>query len=191
MVKQRSAPIPGLIIGGLLSANAVCAQTDCLLQFDANDQVDLTTLAETLNTCANSGDDALWYEIMDRGSYRFIYTAPEVVQGRQITGISHVDWASTVPMALGTVFGFRAIGVTDDDMAGQTVEIITHLPDGPDGPRPPQVTTKPIIPGALEAVLFLIGSEQFLIPGEWRIELRHRGRILAAQRFLLSDVARP
>lgn len=175
----------GLGIGGLLSANSAFAQADCLLPVDANGMINIETMADALSDCAAVDTADIWFEMADRGSYEMIYSAPEDDPDRRVTGIAHVDWAQTIPLTVGTIFGLRAIGFAPEDAGDQTIEIITYFPEGPDGPRPPDVTTKTLTPGAVEAALFLIGSEEFLIPGEWRIALRHRGRILASQRFTL------
>lgn len=186
MVTPQHSILLALGIGGLLSANSAFAQVNCTIQFDAGAQIDLPTLAQTLTDCANEAASDVWFELVDRGSYDLVYSAPEGDADRRITGIAHTDWDQRIALAVGTLFGFRAVGLATDDLTDETIDIVTYLPDGPDGPRPPDVSTKPITVGAVEAALFLIGSEQFLIPGEWRIELRYRDQILAAQRFLLE-----
>ena len=170
-------------IGGLLSAGSAFVQTDCQLPFDTSGMINIETMANALHDCAASETADVWFEITDRGSYGLLYSGTEGDTDRRITGIAHLDWAQTMPLTLGTLFGLRAVGFVPDDVPDQTIEIVTYFPTGPDGPRPPDVVEKILKPGAVEAALFLIGSETFLIPGEWRIEIRHRGRVLAAQRF--------
>lgn len=179
----------GLGIGGLLSANAAFAQVDCPLPVDASGMISIETMADALADCVTADAADVWFEITDRGSYELIYTGPETDADRQVTGIAHTDWAQTVPLTIGTIFGLRAVGFAPEGAGDQTIEIVTYFPDGPDGPRAPDVKRKTLVPGAVEAALFLIGSEDFLIPGEWRIALRHRGRVLAAQRFNLTPLA--
>lgn len=166
MVTLRNTLLSGLGIGGLLSANFAFAQIDCTIPFDENGQVDLATLAQTLSACSDQSTDEVWFELVDRGTYQLEYSAPEGAENRRIIGISHVDWSQDIPLAVGTIFGFRAMVIADDVAPDATFDIVTHFPDGPNGPRPPEVTTKAITPGSAEAALFLIGSEPFLIPGE-------------------------
>ena len=182
----RHALALGIGIGGLLSANSTVAQVECTLSFDQNAQIDLANLSQTLADCADDQTPLVWSELVDRGSYEFVYSAPENSNDRRITGISHVDWKQGIPLEIGTLFGFRAKMLIDGDAADENFQIITYPPDGPDGPRAPETTTKPLTAGATEAALFLIGSEDLLIPGEWRIALRYRGQVLVSQRFDLT-----
>lgn len=183
MVTLRDTLVFGYGIGGLLSANFAFAQVECTLPFDENMQIGLETLSRTLSACSNNANLAVWSELVDRGTYELIYSSGE---DRRITGIMHADWAREIPLSVGTLFGFRAVVFSPVSTNDETIEIVTYFPGGT---RAPDVTTKPMTPGATEAALFLIGSEAFVIPGEWRIELRHNGRILAAQRFNLTAEA--
>ena len=180
---QKIAPW-AFAIGGLLSANFAFAQSDCAIPVGPNGTIDATEMAAALTACADA--PAVWFELVDRGTYDLIYSGDADDPDRRLTGISHADWSQDIPLRIGTLFGFRAAGFADVVAEGETYEIVTYLPDGPAGPRAPDVTQKSFSSGSVEAALFLIGSEQFMIPGEWRIEIRHRDRVLAAQRFDLA-----
>lgn len=186
MVTLRHALVLGIGVGGLLSANSAVGQVNCTLSFDQNAQIDLANLSRALSDCADDATAPVWSEFIDRGTYQLNYSAPKGSENRRVTGISHVNWAQDIPLKVGTLFGFRARVMIEGASDGETLQIITYFPNGPEGARTPDITTKPLTAGAVEAALFLLGSDALLIPGEWRIELRHGKQIIAAQRFLLA-----
>ena len=187
MVKPRTSGLWALVIGGLLSANSAFAQTDCTIPLRPDRSIDPAAMAAAINACMDA--PSVWVELTDRGTYDLLYSGDADDPNRRITGIAHAAWSAEIPLQIGTVFGFRATTFAVPATADAKIQILTHFPDGPDGPRPPDVTEKPLTPGATEAALFFIGSEAFMIPGEWRIEIRYKDQILAAQRFELAASA--
>ena len=173
-----------LALGGLLPANAF-AEGNCTLPFDATSRISIQEMSEALAACAEAQQPTIWFEIADQGRYELLFSAAEGASNRKVTGIAHIGWEREIPLEIGVVFGFRAIAYVSGALSGETIEIVTYPPDGPNGPTTPEIQQQPLEPGRLEAALFLIGSDRYLLPGEWRIEIRRGKQILAAQRFTL------
>lgn len=179
MVSRKTCLAIG--IGGFLSANSVLAQGYCTIPYDAGGQVQLSILSQALSDCAQVAP--IWSEIVDQGTYEILYNAPEGNAERQVTGVSHATWSRDIEMKIGALFGFQALVMAQDSDADLTTETIVHPPSTANGPRPAEIVTATTAPGQVTGAFFLIGSERFMIPGLWRIELRSNGIILAAQRF--------
>lgn len=141
-------------------------------------------LSQAFSNCSQTGP--IWSEVLDQGTYEIQYSTPSDDAEREVTGIRHVSWSREIEMKIGALFGFQALvmaGLPDKDI---TIETVVRPPATANDPTPAEIVTSTITPGQVKGVFFVIGSERFMIPGLWRLELRSRGIILAAQRFQLQ-----
>jgi hypothetical protein len=104
----------------------------------------------------------------------------------------HLETRTTLKAQRGVTFGFRyrLHGLPDGEHEGFEIRAVHPPMTGPSG-RPSTISQAPTFPffenGVATSELFYSLSKDFeVLPGEWRLEILYRGRVILSKRFTLT-----
>ena len=158
----------------------------------------ISVLSFAPNTLAQSGP-SLHAEILEYGIFevlgdRIDEETATAAAGRVSAHESsrHLETTTNLRAHRGVTFGYRyrVLGLSDGEHEGFEMRAVHPPMTGPSG-RPSTISQAPTYPysenGVASSELFYSLSKDFeVLPGEWRLEILFRGRVILSKSFTLT-----